>query len=65
MVIKLLLKIGVNFVLRKAVILIKAPDLLIDYDNIRANWSFKLKSMFININIEFRPGHEFEESKFI
>ena len=52
-----------NYVLRKAVILIKAPDVFIDYDNVRDNWSFRVQSLFIKINIEFKPDHEFEESK--
>ena len=53
----------VNYFLRKAALLIKAPEVIIDYDKLRNSWSFKVKSLFININNEFKPDHEFQESK--
>ena len=53
---------GVNFFLKKAALLVRAPNILIAYDG-NDKWSFRIRSTFKNTDTEFKINEEFEEGK--
>ena len=52
---------GVNYFVKKAALYIRPPEILIKYNG-NEKWMFSIRSTFINKDIEFIPGEEFEES---
>jgi hypothetical protein len=50
----------VNYILKKAAIFVKAPNILIAYDG-NDKWSFRIRSTFKNTDTEFKLNEEFEE----
>ena len=52
---------GVNYFVKKAAIYVRQPEVLIKY-NENDEWVFSIRSTFINKDIYFISGVEFEES---